>query len=76
MTREPASQALRELAADLRIVLLDVDGVLTDGGIILIAQDLEAKRFDVKDGMGITLLRSAGLMVGIVTSRTSQESPF
>jgi len=72
VTREPASQALRELAADLRIVLLDVDGVLTDGGIILIAQDLEAKRFDVKDGMGITLLRSAGLMVGIVTSRTSQ----
>jgi len=58
-------------ARDLRILLLDVDGVLTDGGIILVGGDLEAKRFDVKDGMGISMLRSAGLMVGIVTSRTS-----
>jgi len=62
---------LSKLACDLRILLLDVDGVLTDGGIILIGTDLEAKRFDVQDGMGIRMLRTAGLMVGIVTSRTS-----
>jgi 3-deoxy-D-manno-octulosonate 8-phosphate phosphatase (KDO 8-P phosphatase) len=50
---------------------LDVDGVLTDGGIILIGRDEEAKRFDVQDGMGITIARAAGLKVGIVTSRNS-----
>ena len=60
------------MAANLRILLLDVDGVLTDGGIILVGPDLEAKRFDVQDGMGIGMLRAAGVMIGIVTSRTSQ----
>jgi 3-deoxy-D-manno-octulosonate 8-phosphate phosphatase (KDO 8-P phosphatase) len=65
-------ERLRSLAADLRILLLDVDGVMTDGGIILIGEEGEAKRFDVQDGMGVTLARAAGLKVGIVTSRTSQ----
>ena len=36
------------IAANLKMLLLDVDGVLTDGGIILIGKDLEAKRFDVQ----------------------------
>ena len=63
--------SLQELASGLRILLLDVDGVMTDGGIILIGQDQEAKRFDVQDGMGVNMLRAAGLMVGIVTSRNS-----
>jgi len=62
---------LQKLASGLRILLLDVDEVMTDGGIILIGNDLEAKRFDVKDGMGIAMLRAAGLMIGVVTSRTS-----
>ena len=63
--------SLQTMASDLRILLLDVDGVMTDGGIILTGQNQEAKRFDVQDGMGVNMLRSAGLMVGIVTSRTS-----
>ena len=63
--------SLQELASGLRIVLLDVDGVMTDGGIILIGGDSEAKRFDVQDGMGVNMLRAAGLTVGIVTSRVS-----
>jgi len=53
------------------MLLLDVDGVMTDGGIILIGQEGEAKRFDVQDGMGINLAKAAGLTVGIVTSRIS-----
>ena len=69
---ESTSHEIAALAAGLRILLLDVDGVLTDGGIILIGGDLEAKRFDVQDGMGIGMLRSAGILIGIVTSRTSQ----
>ena len=73
-TRRPESisHEIAALAAGLRILLLDVDGVLTDGGIILIGGDQEAKRFDVQDGMGIGMLRSAGILIGIVTSRTSQ----
>ena len=69
---DSTSQEIAETARQLRILLLDVDGVMTDGGIILIGGDLEAKRFDVQDGMGITLLKASGLMTGIVTSRTSE----
>ena len=62
---------LEGLAKGLQMLLLDVDGVLTDGGIILIGGEAEAKRFDVQDGMGLNLARAAGLKVGIVTSRSS-----
>ena len=40
-------------AQNLRLMAFDVDGVMTDGGIILIGGDSEAKRFDVQDGMGV-----------------------
>lgn len=53
------------------MLLLDVDGVMTDGGIILAGEDIEVKRFDVQDGMGVTLARAAGLKVGILTGRES-----
>lgn len=56
----------------IRIFLMDVDGVLTGGGIYLGSQEMEFKRFHVHDGMGITLLRTAGLRVGILTGRTSE----
>ena len=71
MTGPSSSVELSDLAANLKILLLDVDGVLTDGGIILIGDSDEAKRFDVQDGMGVNLARAAGLKVGIVTSRES-----
>jgi 3-deoxy-D-manno-octulosonate 8-phosphate phosphatase (KDO 8-P phosphatase) len=54
------------------MLLLDVDGVLTDGGIILTEKGDEVKRFDVQDGMGINLARLVGIIVGIVTSRNSE----
>ncbi len=54
------------------VFLMDVDGVLTGGGIYLGSQEMEFKRFHVHDGMGITLLRVAGLRVGILTGRTSE----
>jgi len=62
---------VEKIAAGLKAILLDVDGVLTDGGLILIGKDEEAKRFHAQDGMGITIARAAGLKVGIVTSRSS-----
>jgi 3-deoxy-D-manno-octulosonate 8-phosphate phosphatase (KDO 8-P phosphatase) len=51
--------------------LLDVDGVLTDGGIFIDDRGIETKRFDVRDGQGITLLRRAGIEVGFITGRFS-----
>jgi len=62
---------IQQRAKELRILILDVDGVMTDGGIILVGKEEEAKRFDVQDGMGVTLARAAGLKVGIITGRKS-----
>jgi len=55
----------------IRLLLLDVDGVMTDGGIIYDASGLETKRFNVKDGHGIKMLQRHGVEVGIITGRTS-----
>jgi 3-deoxy-D-manno-octulosonate 8-phosphate phosphatase (KDO 8-P phosphatase) len=64
-----------ELAKRIRLLALDVDGVMTDGGIYLGATDagerVELKRFDIQDGLGIRLVREAGIKVAIVTGRES-----
>lgn len=57
---------------DIRLLLLDVDGVMTDGGIIYDGSGLETKVFNVKDGHGIKMLQRYGIEVGIITGRTSQ----
>ena len=64
------------VARRIRMVGLDVDGVLTDGGIYLgdvDGQPLEFKRYDIQDGLGIYLLRQAGIKVVIVTGRVSES---
>jgi 3-deoxy-D-manno-octulosonate 8-phosphate phosphatase (KDO 8-P phosphatase) len=55
----------------IRLLLLDVDGVLTDGRITYDSQGREHKSFDVKDGHGLKMLQRAGLVVGIITGRRS-----
>lgn len=65
------SPGVQKKAAKIRLILLDVDGVLTDGGIILDDRGVEAKRFDVRDGQGITLLIRCGIRVGFITGRYS-----
>ena len=63
------------MAVDLgriKLLLLDVDGVLTDGRIIYDDRSSEAKAFDVKDGHGLKLLQRAGFRVGIITGRQSE----
>lgn len=57
---------------NIRLLLLDVDGVMTDGGIIYDGNGLETKVFNVKDGHGIKMLQRHGIEVGIITGRTSQ----
>ncbi|HEY7318354.1 MAG TPA: HAD hydrolase family protein [Candidatus Binatia bacterium] len=62
---------VQKKAAKIKLLLLDVDGVLTDGGIIIDNRGVEAKRFDVRDGQGITLLIHGGIKVGFITGRSS-----
>jgi len=65
-----------EVARRIRLVGLDVDGVLTDGGIYLGTSGeapLEFKRYDIQDGLGINFMRRAGLKVVIVTGRVSES---
>ncbi|MGB4599200.1 MAG: HAD family hydrolase [Trichlorobacter sp.] len=62
---------MHEKLKHIELLLLDVDGVMTDGRIIWDAHGVETKAFNVKDGHGIKLLQRAGLQVGIITGRTS-----
>jgi 3-deoxy-D-manno-octulosonate 8-phosphate phosphatase (KDO 8-P phosphatase) len=73
---QPASALDNATARAIRVVGIDVDGVLTDGGIYLGAVDgapLEFKRYDIQDGLGIHFLRKAGIRVAIVTGRVSDS---
>lgn len=71
-SRNLTREQLEYRARELKLFLLDVDGVLTDGGIVLSGPDRESKKFDVQDGMGITLIRRAGVEVGLLTGRVSE----
>jgi 3-deoxy-D-manno-octulosonate 8-phosphate phosphatase (KDO 8-P phosphatase) len=58
-------------ASKIKLVLFDVDGVLTDGKVLLHADGTESKQFDIKDGTGIIWAQRAGLTVGFLSARTS-----
>lgn len=62
---------LTERARTIELVLSDVDGVLTDGGIVFDNQGIETKRFHIRDGLGIRLWQRAGHRFGLLTGRTS-----
>jgi len=61
----------RDRARALRLVLSDVDGIMTDGKLIFLPEGGEAKSFHVRDGLGLTLARSVGLRTGIISGRSS-----
>jgi 3-deoxy-D-manno-octulosonate 8-phosphate phosphatase (KDO 8-P phosphatase) len=69
------SQALRKRAARIEVLLMDVDGTMTDGSVTLLSQTedtaLEIKTFDAHDGQGLTLAHTAGLRTGCITGRQS-----
>lgn len=56
----------------IKLLLLDVDGVMTDGRIFYDNQGNELKAFDVKDGHGLKMLQRAGIKIGIITGRQSE----
>jgi 3-deoxy-D-manno-octulosonate 8-phosphate phosphatase (KDO 8-P phosphatase) len=69
------SSALKKCAANIELILMDVDGTMTDGSVTLLSQTdgtaLEIKTFDAHDGQGLTLAQSAGLRTGCITGRES-----
>jgi 3-deoxy-D-manno-octulosonate 8-phosphate phosphatase (KDO 8-P phosphatase) len=68
MARRTGIQSLNHI----KLLLLDVDGVMTDGGIYYSDSGDEVKRFHVQDGFGISKLQKAGIQVGIITGRSSK----
>jgi 3-deoxy-D-manno-octulosonate 8-phosphate phosphatase (KDO 8-P phosphatase) len=66
---QPSELAAR--AAAVELLLLDVDGVLTDGGVVYLDDGRELKRFHVRDGSGLKLWRAAGRRAAIVSGRSS-----
>ena len=57
----------------LKLLLTDVDGVMTDGTVLLLPDGREAKSFHIRDGLGIVLAHAAGLKTGLVSGRTSRS---
>jgi 3-deoxy-D-manno-octulosonate 8-phosphate phosphatase (KDO 8-P phosphatase) len=69
------SPAVKKRAAQIKVLLMDVDGTMTNGGVTLLSQPdgsaLEIKTFDAHDGQGLTLAQTAGLRTGCITGRES-----
>ena len=70
--RSQAWQTTLPKAKDIKLLLLDVDGVLTDGNLIYSHEGKESKSFNTQDGFGLRMLQDAGVEVGIITARSSE----
>jgi len=66
-----STEDITERARRIKLLLMDCDGVLTDGRLWLTSDGDEQKAFHARDGQGISLLHRAGLRTGIITGRTS-----
>ena len=73
-TGEARAKEFEERARGVRLVLFDVDGVLTDGKVILHGDGTESKQFDIKDGTAIVWAQRLGLTVGMLSARTSAST--
>lgn len=62
---------MKEALSKIRCLILDVDGTMTDGGVYLDSEGTEMKKFSIRDGAGILLLREAGVLPVILTGRES-----
>ena len=65
------ARSVREKAKKVKLLLLDVDGVLTDGKIVFDSSGRQLKFFDVQDGLGVILLKRAGINTVLITARRS-----
>ena len=62
---------IKALAKQIKLVIFDVDGVLTDGSLYFTDDGREMKKFNVKDGLGVSLLVQHGIEVAVITGRSS-----
>ena len=69
---EKTKNSSKKIAKGIKLLILDVDGVMTDGSIILDNEGNEYKSFHVRDGHGIKMLVRAGIVVAIITGRQSK----
>jgi len=73
--RAKIAPVLKKRAARIKVLLMDVDGTMTDGSVTLLSQldgtALEIKTFDAHDGQGLTLANTAGVRTGCITGRES-----
>lgn len=72
MVTELAKDALRLRARRVRLVITDVDGVLTDAGVYYSERGEALKRFSVRDGMGVELLRASGIETAFLSREASE----
>lgn len=63
---------IKQLARGIRLLICDVDGVLTKGEVFLDSTELELKAFNIKDGLGLKLLQQSGVEIAIITGRQSR----
>ncbi len=66
-------ESLIDKAKKVELLLLDVDGILTDGKIFIDSYGSELKAFHIHDGLGISLLKKSGIEVGIISGRNSRS---
>jgi len=71
MSASPPEMTLEDRARRIRLVLFDVDGVLTDGVVVMHADGSESKGFHIKDGAAIVWAQRAGVQVGLLSARSS-----
>jgi 3-deoxy-D-manno-octulosonate 8-phosphate phosphatase (KDO 8-P phosphatase) len=63
----------KELAKKIKLIIMDVDGTLSDGRFFMMPNGQSIKSFDVKDGTGVIFARLAGLKTAIITGKTSKQ---
>ncbi len=66
------SSAVTQSASQIELIIFDIDGVFTDGGLYRSDDGQETKRFHATDGLGIRMLADAGITIGVITGRTSK----
>ena len=70
----------RKIASKIKLLILDVDGVLTDGGIVVgrtsDGREVELKRFNSQDGLGLKLIKRCGIEIAIVSGRVSSATTY
>ena len=68
-----SNEKVSGIAKKIKLLILDVDGVLTDGGIYFDDNGVEQKKFDSQDGLGIKLLQLSGIEVAVITARSTKS---